>query len=202
MTDVSPGSLVLPPLKHVPSWNFSSRNGRKVDLIVVHDCEGSYAGSIGWFAQRQSQVSAHLVLRDDGGEATQMVDFDAKAWHAVAFNSRSIGLEMAGFSKKGFEAAEWQVAANIVAYLLRRFSIPCQWSQHGDGPGFCSHYDLGKAGGGHSDPTTDSAVWTHFVGLVSAAYRLTPPANWTGEAGAPPPVPAGFVPTPTIRRDE
>jgi hypothetical protein len=202
--------LVLPPLKHVASPNYSTRKS-PIDLIVCHDCEGSYAGSINWFSQERSQVSAHLVLREDGGEVTQMVPFEKKAWHAVAFNSRSIGLEMAGFATKGFADAEWQSAANIVAYLLHRFSIPCRWAAEPSEttvrlpgsmpPGFCSHYDLGKAGGGHRDPTTDSSVWTHFIGLVSEAHRLTPPLDWNGVAAVAPDAPASFVPTPTIRRD-
>ncbi len=194
-------SLVLPPLKHVASPNFSSRNGVPVDLLCVHDCEGSYAGSINWFSQRKSQVSAHLVLREDGGEATEMVDFSEKAWHAMAFNSRSIGLEMAGYAAKGFDAPEWQAAANIVAYLLHKFGIACRWAEHGSGAGFCSHYDLGQAGGGHRDPTTDTAVWSAFVAKVKAAYALTPPAAWGSVPAPVPPMPHHFVPTPTIRRD-
>lgn len=199
---VPTASLVLPVLKHVQSPNFSSRNGRAISLIVVHDCEGSYAGSINWFANPASQVSAHLVLREDGLEATQMVDFADKAWHAVAYNSVSIGLELAGFSAKGFGDSEWDDAAAVVAFLLHKFKLPPRWSPMGaQGPGFCSHYDLGIAGGGHKDPTTDSALWTHFCGLVTQAYRLIPPANWPSVAAPVPAAPAGFVPTPTIRKD-
>jgi len=185
-------SLALPPLHFVSSPNFSSRGGRKIDLVVIHDCEGGYAGAISWFSQKASDVSAHIVLREDGLEAVQMVDFANKAWHACAFNSRSIGVEMAGLSSKGFAAGEWQAEANIVAYLLHKFGIPCQWAKGGIGPGFCSHFDLGKDGGGHCDPTTDSALWTHFVGQVSSAYRLAPPADWPAQR---------FMPTPTVRKD-
>ena len=74
--------MAIPPIKWTPSPNVSSRGGQKVRLIVTHDCEGNYAGSISWFAMKQSQVSAHLVLRDDGAEATQMVAWGDKAWHA------------------------------------------------------------------------------------------------------------------------
>lgn len=186
----------LPVLRHIPSPNFSSRNGNKIRLIVLHDCEGSYAGAISWFSQKASQVSAHFVIREDGKEATQMVDPAEKAWHAVEFNSVSIGVEMAGLSAKGFGAPEWQAAAEIVAYLLHRYQLPCQWAKGGAGAGFCSHYNLGRAGGGHSDPTTDPAIWDHFIGLVNAAYHdPTLPASWDVSA------PAGFVPTPTIRKD-
>jgi len=170
--------MSLPPLRWRASPNFSNRVGR-VDLIVLHDTEGSYSGAVAWFAQQRSKVSAHFVVREDGAEATQMVDLADKAWHACAFNSRSVGVEMAGIAAKGFGAPEWASVAEIVAYLLHHLQIPCKWARRGVGPGFTSHYDLGRAGGGHRDPTTDAAVWTHFVGQVEDAYaRADFPLLW------------------------
>lgn len=170
--------LALPALKWVASPNYSIR-GAKVDLIVLHDCEGSYAGAVNWFANRKSNVSAHLVLKEDGSEATQMVAFADKAWHACNFNSRSIGVEMGGFEERGFADAEWRRAAVVVAYLLHRFGIPAQFAAAGAGPGFCRHLDLGKAGGGHSDPTRDDAVWKKFIAYVVAAHSAGGfPLNW------------------------
>jgi hypothetical protein len=162
--------LKLPPLKQIPSPNFSDRAGSRIDLIVIHDTEGGYESAIYWFANRHSQVSAHVVLKEDGSEATQMVPFARKAWHACNYNSRSIGLEMAGFAKAGYGEAEWTVAAAIVAWLLHKYQIPTVWALHGEGPGFCSHYDLGAAGGGHSDPTTDGIIWAGFVKRVQDAF--------------------------------
>lgn len=189
-------NLVLPTLKWVASPNFSTRNGKPIDLIVVHDCEGSYAGSVNWFTQARSKVSAHYVLSEDGTECTQMVNGKSSAWHACAFNSRSIGLEMAGYSKKGFADPEWQYAANIVAFLLHVNGIPCQWAEKGEGPGFCSHYDLGRAGGGHFDPTTDSNVWESFVERVQAAFKQVTPLTWLPEmAPTIPDAPPGHNPT-------
>ncbi len=163
--------MALPALKWLASPNFSARTS-PIDLVVLHDCEGSYAGAVEWFGEPKSAVSAHIVLKEDGTEATQMVDFRQKAWHADAFNSRSIGIEMGGFAARGFPAAEWQTAADVVAYLLHAFGIPCQWAQRGVGPGFTSHFDLGMAGGGHHDPcpTTDPK-WAAFIDLVQASYR-------------------------------
>lgn len=169
--------IALPKLHWVSSPNFSERTA-PVDLIVVHDTEGGYSGAISWFAQKKSQVSAHLVLREDGSEAVQMVHLDKKAWHCKAFNSRSIGIEMAGFASKGFSDAEWQAAAHIVAWLLKEYKLPVQWAQHGRGPGFCSHYDLGVAGGGHHDPTTDTAKWQQFVARVKAVPQNQLPDVW------------------------
>lgn len=188
-------SLVLPPLKQIASPNFSSRGGRAIDLIVIHDCEGGYASAISWFGQTASQVSAHIVLREDGLEAVQMVAFSNKAWHAVAFNPRSIGIEMAGFAAKGFSGAEWQAEAGIVAYLLHKYGLPCRWAANGQGEGFCSHYDLGAAGGGHHDPTTNPIVWQSFVARVTEAYAQPMPASWGSEpAHAPSAVPRHDLP--------
>ena len=203
-------TLVLPALRHVPSPNYSSRNGATVRLFVVHDCEGSYAGSIGWFAQTRSQVSAHLVLRKDGLEATQCVPMDCKAWHACNANPYSDSLELEGFEKDGFPDAELDAAAAIVAWGLRRRGLPCRWAEHGEGAGFCSHYDLGPAGGGHFDITTDRNVWLAFAARVEAAYSAfagAPLPDWAlgglpplQSVSSPPSPPTGWSPSGTIRK--
>lgn len=166
---------VLPALKWRASPNCDKRHALALDLIVIHDCQGGYEGSIQTFLGHggaNGRVSAHLVLKEDGSEATQMVGFRKNAWHCRAFNSRSIGVEMAGFEEKGFSVAEWDAAAAIAAYLCHRFAIPVQWAQHGKGPGICRHLDLGAAGGGHVDPTKDPHVWGSYLDLVSHHARL------------------------------
>lgn len=204
----------LPPLRQIPSPNFSDRVPNVIDMIVIHDCEGSYAGSINVFlAQRGKQsVSAHLVLNDDGTECTQMVPFAKKAWHACNENSRSIGVEMSGFKAKGFTTAELAADASIVAWLLHKYQIPCQDALGGKRPGFTSHAALGANGGGHSDPTTDPAEWEGYVERVVAAYGawasaplpewglhgFAPPAPFV----SPPPVPLGFLASGTVRSDD
>lgn len=177
--------MSLPPLKFVKSPNFSARTAR-VDLLVLHDTEGTYDSAISWFSTPKSNVSAHYVIKEDGSEVTQMVELADKAWHAVAFNSRSIGFEMAGFASKGFDSNEWDVVANILAYHLHLLQIPCQWSRGGVGPGFCSHFDLGSAGGGHSDPTTDVNLWNQFVSLVNYKYNVADfPSLWRPSSETP-----------------
>jgi hypothetical protein len=205
-------TLYLPPLLQVPSPNVSSRGGSRIDLVVAHDCEGSYRGSISWFAQLRSEVSAHIVLRDDGGEATQMVPFAKKAWHACSVNPRSIGVEIAGYEKAGFSASEINADANIIAWLLHSYAIPCRWAEHGQGAGFCSHWDTGALGGGHTDITTDPAVWQAFAARVReayAAFAAGPLPAWGLHGAAapsattpPPDPPAGWAPSGAARRDE
>ncbi|QQE13775.1 N-acetylmuramoyl-L-alanine amidase [Planctomycetota bacterium] len=81
--------------------NASSRGGRKIDTIVMHTTEGSgvYENTIGWFRNSgNNSNSAHFVIARDG-RITQMVDSSRKAWHATYYNSRSIGIEMSGWSR-------------------------------------------------------------------------------------------------------
>lgn len=177
--------MQLPPLIWKPSPNFSQRKPNKIDLIVIHDCEGGYTGSIATFLSRQGgpagPVSAHFVLREDGAEATQMVRLADKAWHCASFNSRSVGLEMAGFEKQGYAAAEWSSAAAITAYLCHKLGIPVRWATGGVGPGIARHLDLGRAGGGHSDPTLSSVVFQSFLDKVHAAFVAAPWSDSWGE---------------------
>ena len=114
----------LPALSWKPSPNFSSRRGARVDLIVLHDCEGGYEGSVEWFSMRQSNVSAHLVVREDGSEERHVVNVADNAWHACAFNRRSIGVEMSGFASHGFGAPLLATAAHISAYYCHHLQIP------------------------------------------------------------------------------
>ncbi len=171
----------LPPLKWVPSPNYSNRL-TSVNLLVLHDTEGSYESAINWFKVKESQVSAHFVIKEDGSEVTQMVDIGYKAWHACNANSRSIGFEMAGISTKGFSSAELLCAAHIFAYHLHHLQIPLRHAIGGVGPGICSHYELGAYGGGHSDPSTNPEFMQNFFKLVTQEYNSGDfPLIWTPE---------------------
>jgi N-acetyl-anhydromuramyl-L-alanine amidase AmpD len=161
----------LPQLLWRPSPNFSSRRGGRVDLVVLHDCEGGYEGSIRWFEMSQSNVSAHYVVREDGNEATQMVNLADNAWHACAFNRRSIGVEMGGFASRGFDAPLLAITARMFAFLCYHLQIPVRHAHAGVGPGIASHNDLGVAGGGHHDPSDDPSFMQRFVSLVDNEHR-------------------------------
>ncbi len=197
--------ITLPTYAWTVSPNYSSRGGQRVRLITVHDCEGSYAGSISWFAQARSQVSAHVVLSEDGSSATQMVAWQNKAWHACFVNSISEGIEAAGYSAKGLGAPEWQALANLTAWRMRVNRIPCQRATAQNAwTGWAQHVDLGVAGGGHHDVTSDPAVTAAFAVMVANAYAQDVPASWgamAGQATPAPAAPAGWAPHGTVRHD-
>jgi N-acetylmuramoyl-L-alanine amidase len=173
----------LPKLYWEASPNFSPTVYKnEPSLIVIHDCEGSYHGSVSWFASLRSHVSAHFVVSEDGSEVTQTVPLSKKAWAQCFYNAYrgapAISIEMGGYESKGFGPAEWAMVARMTGYFCHRYKIPVQASK-GDRPGIARHYDLGIKGGGHKDPTLDSTTWANFLAAVSA--QLTQggfPAEW------------------------
>ena len=67
-----------------------------------------------------------------------------------------------------------EACARVVAFRLHKRGLPAHYifgSHLLNSPGFTRHYDLGAAGGGHSDPTTDGATWHHFCTLVEAELQ-------------------------------
>src|SRR3546814_7351071 len=63
----------FPGARWVTSPNYSSRSGTAVREVAIHTMQGSYAGSISWFQNSSSQVSAHYLIRSSDGQVTPMV---------------------------------------------------------------------------------------------------------------------------------
>ena len=59
--------------------NQSSRGSYKPCLIVWHIADGTYNGTVAWEMNRESQVSSHFVLGQNG-EVTQLVPLERAAW--------------------------------------------------------------------------------------------------------------------------
>lgn len=87
----------------VAAANVEPRRGTaKPSLLILHYTGmSSGAKAIDWLARKESRVSCHYVV-DDDGSVTQMVPEAKRAWHAgVSFwrgqtdiNSQSIGIEI------------------------------------------------------------------------------------------------------------
>jgi N-acetyl-anhydromuramyl-L-alanine amidase AmpD len=128
------------------SPNFSARpasESGKVKMVIVHSCEGAYAGCWGWLVNKQSAVSAHYVVKEDGSEISQLVKEKDKGWHIAATykcslngnkecglegsgsNNFTVGIEHAGFAKQ----AAWNAnlidqSAKLVCGITQRNNIP------------------------------------------------------------------------------
>jgi hypothetical protein len=161
----------LPKLRLHSSPNQSARlHGLTPYLVVVHRPVGGFAGAEATLTDPAAQVSAH-ILTDSNREAVQLVPWDRKAWACASFNSASYNLEIDDAAWTGADPAGLATAARIVAFLCKRTGIPPTWTpQPTHTPGVCRHYDLGRAGGGHTDPTTDTARWRRFMQQVVAEH--------------------------------
>ena len=140
---IDPASGWLPGAARVPSPNCDDRPpGTEPDLIVVHSISlppGQYGGGAidalftntlpadghPYFAQIcHLQVSAHVVIRRDGG-ITQFVPFTQRAWHAGeseycgrhCCNDFSVGIELEGIDDGPFEEAQYIALAELVRAL-------------------------------------------------------------------------------------
>lgn len=67
--------------KFIASPHHMSRKGHAIQGIVIHRMVGTYQGTIAWFENPESNVSAHYLISQEG-EVTQMVRDQEAAWHA------------------------------------------------------------------------------------------------------------------------
>lgn len=106
--------------------NHASRNGVKIDTIVIHNTEGSLASAVARFQDASEQVSAHFI-NDRLGKLTQMVDESQTAWHAGvhAVNQRSVGIEnVAGAGTgEGLTVVQEVKLIALVKYLMEAYEI-------------------------------------------------------------------------------
>ena len=167
--------LTMPTVRQSPTANYTPVPIRH-DLVILHMMEGSYAGSISWLCRPSVQASAHLCLKADGSEVTQLVPLSMKAWAQCRFNGAGVSLEIEGFTARGLSDVTLEAAARIVAWLCHAYAIPPVWAQGGQGRGVCSHHDLGVGGGGHVDICgVGDATWQRMMAAIRSAWTALDP---------------------------
>ncbi len=87
----SPSSADYPPAVWDPSGNYSSRAGAAITHVVIHDTEGSFAGSVSWLQNPVAQASAHYIFGSADGYLKQLVREADRAWHVSCWNAWTIG---------------------------------------------------------------------------------------------------------------
>ncbi|MFC5834867.1 N-acetylmuramoyl-L-alanine amidase [Nonomuraea insulae] len=100
----------------------------KIDRIIIHVTQGSYAGTISWFQNPAAQVSAHYVVRSSDGQITQMVREKDRAFHAgnSSYNHRSVGIEHEGYVSDAswFTDQMYRASAALTRDIADRYGIP------------------------------------------------------------------------------
>src|SRR5438445_10346499 len=99
-----------------------------VDMVVIHDIEGTAQSAINAFQDPNRQASAHYVVSKTGA-ITQMVAEKDIAWHAGNwdYNTRAIGIEHEGFAyaqPTWYTAAMYQASAHLIASICSRWGVP------------------------------------------------------------------------------
>lgn len=160
----------------------SSREGAKIELIVVHDTEGAniphssrdLLGLYNFFDNIATQASAHAAA-DNDGNSVQMVPDHLKAWHVAHYNPVALGIEMVHKQGEPYSDALIDEVARWVAWWCREHDIPNRPGAVKDGvvvrSGIVTHRYLGALGGGHHDPIPP---WNehHFRARVAHFYQL------------------------------
>jgi hypothetical protein len=164
-------AVVMPKLDWQPSPNWSERSPGIVPyLVVAHRPVGNYHGSADWLCNPKAQASAHVLTEGNGtgvDEATQLVPWDKKAWACASFNSASYNIEVDDNAWDGTDKDALRVAARIFAFICIKTGIPPVQSKNPlHDPGIVRHVDLGRAGGGHTDPTENLPLWRSFLKMV------------------------------------
>lgn len=146
---------------HESNYTAAWRRRERIDYIVIHVTQGSWAGAVNWFQNPAADVSAHYVIRSRDGKIAQSVSDRNIAWHAGnwTYNKRSIGIEHEGYiNDPGWFTEEmYRASAKLTAFLAGRWGIPLNRSYiigHNEVPG-ADHRDPGRWW-----------WWDHYMRLV------------------------------------
>lgn len=167
------------PIDTTPaSPNHSSRAGADISMLVLHATVGSYASSLAWLCNPQTdhpnlRVSTHYLIRKDG-YINQLVSDARAAWHAGksswmgmdgdAIQRRSLGIELENanngrdpYPPAQLRAAHWLCQSLIARYNIERADV-------------VRHLDIAIPRGRKTDPA--GLPWPAFA---DSLYLDSPP---------------------------
>jgi hypothetical protein len=147
---------------------------QKIDYIVIHDTEGSYATTLN-LIQDPTYVSWNYTVRSSDGHIAQHVKAKDVAWHAGNWyvNAKAIGVEHEGFAAQGtwYTEAMYRSSAKLIGYLAAKYGIPLDRQHilgHDNVPGTVPSTVAGM----HWDPGP-YWDWAHYFDLLHAPFRST-----------------------------
>ena len=159
------------------SNNYTNANrpgSNRINKIIIHVTQGSWSGSLGWFKNSSSQVSAHYTVRSSDGKIGQSVREEDIAYHCGywSYNQTSIGIEHEGYidNSKWLTGTMYQSSARLAAYLCKKYKIPIDRQHiigHNEVPG-CP--GPGGGSGCHTDPGR-YWNWTKYINLIKYYSR-------------------------------
>lgn len=159
----------LPPIAFVQARHYGWADRTAIDVIVLHSAEvGEFQSSAeavaAYFKSAPRPASAHYCVDEDS--IVQCVKDAHIAFHAPGVNTRSLGIEQAGYAKQTRdEWLDWygqrmlRLVARLVEAKAKEYAIPLVWLTPAEivagKRGLCQHRDVTaaypKKGGGHYD---------------------------------------------------
>lgn len=170
--------------------NYTKTNGRKIDLIVVHDMEAperlDTAEAVArYFARPSTRASAHWNF-DADSKVRSVRDKDV-AWHAPGASHNGLGYEHAGYARQS--AAEWRdpysdamlrISAEQAAIDCAKYDIPIKYVtieglKRGE-RGITTHNNVSKAfrRSTHWDPGPNFPMG-YYLDLIKKEGQVAPP---------------------------
>ncbi len=166
-----------PPAVWDPSPNFTSLSINQI-FAVVHDTEGSFAGSLSWLKNPAAQASSHYIIRSSDGYIVQLVRERDKAWHVVCWNGYMLGVEHEGYVSNPayFTEAMYQSSAALFRHFATKFSIPVdrnhiighnEWQNNTWKTWMAANYpSISTTCNTHTDPGI-YWNWSYYLGLIA-----------------------------------
>lgn len=142
---------------------------RDINYVVIHVTEGSATGTLAWFKNSSSNVSAHYVVAKSGTVYQCVADSNI-AWHAGnwTYNVHSIGIEHEGFTAQNtWTDAQYRASAALTRWACLTYGIPMDRSH------IIGHKEV--PGATHTDPGP-SFNWSFYMSLVRGG-TTPPPAS-------------------------
>lgn len=121
--------------KKLIKYNYSSRNGKKIEYIVIHDTGNKGKGAnadahYNYFNGGNRNASAHYFV--DSQKILQLVDDSNASWHCGdgkgkfgITNQNSIGIEICVNLDGNYEKAVAN-AIELTKYLMKKYNIPLE----------------------------------------------------------------------------
>lgn len=107
--------------------NYDVGRSMAVSAIAIHQMDGTYAGTISWFASCSNPyyTSTEYVLRSSDGQITQMVLESNTTHHVYTENAYTIGLEHEGYILQNgwYTTAMYNASAALVRDICSRKGI-------------------------------------------------------------------------------
>jgi N-acetyl-anhydromuramyl-L-alanine amidase AmpD len=154
------------------SPNSGSRDGRAIQMIVLHATVGTARSALAWLTNPAARVSAHYLI-DKSGRIYQLVADEDAAWHAgraewkgeTAINELSIGIELenANDGRDPYPIEQITALLSLVQEKVARYQIAPEM--------ITRHLDVALPRNRKTDPA--GFPWTDF--LCQLFPNLNPP---------------------------